>query len=750
MRESTLATVHSAREKLRLLGVAPGQITQIERAGKTTDHLTIYSPTSGIVIHKDAQEGMYVDTGTRIYTIADLSEVWVMLDAYESDLSWLRLGQKVEFTTVSYPGEPFTGTIAFIDPMLTPRTRTVKVRLNAPNPDGRLKPGMFVKAVARAKVGPGEGDSAPDLSSVDISKLIEPLVIPASAVLKTGTRAIVYLRVDPSPLQPTDSVDWLKLMSRIRRHLAPVVPVTHGFLNSRCPIMGGELDPTKVTPELIRPYKGGKVAFCCAGCPAAWDKLSDAEKQAKLGPVSGDEHPVKSFWALLTPGLRQGLLATPTGAEPSAELRGRFVREVNDLLTGRSLWGWAVRQRVQIPEEAKDIAAAGVENLPPMKLTRLNRLLLEALFPEAITKAKAGPIFEGREILLGPRAGDYYVVRRGLKAGDRVVTRGNFKIDSALQILAKPSMMSPDNAVGVGGHAQHGGAAAKKKKKETKNGPAMELPAMFRHQAGQVLMAGEKAKKAAAGPLTPAVRQAFADLERAIQKVDVGGLKGHAAMLWREYSLRLINDAAEGSQARTPRDMARALASLRGNLAAVQTKLQLSHPHAAPSRSVMAPKFQEQLGGVYACYLAMQTALASDQIQQARQAAQSGLAALGKVDMTLVTGADHNAWMKFAAEAGKALAAIARAENLEDARRCFDQYSGQMIAMAKRFGVPSGMSLFELTCTMAFDNRGARWLQSDRKVRNPYFGAAMLQCGNVTDVINLPPARANGDSPHGR
>ena len=72
---------------------------------------------SGIVIHKNAQEGMYVDTGTRIYTIADLSELWVKLDAYESDLPWLRYGQEVEFTTEAYPGEVFTGTIAFIDPV---------------------------------------------------------------------------------------------------------------------------------------------------------------------------------------------------------------------------------------------------------------------------------------------------------------------------------------------------------------------------------------------------------------------------------------------------------------------------------------------------------------------------------------------------------------------------------------------------------------------------------------------------------
>ena len=117
--------------------------------------MKIYAPIGGIVIHKNAQEGMYVNTGTKIYTIADLLEVWVRLDAYESDLMWLRYGQKVEFTTEAIPGERFVGTIAFIDPILTQTTRTVKVRINATNFRMRLKPGMFVRAVARAKVAAG-------------------------------------------------------------------------------------------------------------------------------------------------------------------------------------------------------------------------------------------------------------------------------------------------------------------------------------------------------------------------------------------------------------------------------------------------------------------------------------------------------------------------------------------------------------------------------------------------------------------
>ena len=136
VRETAAATVVASREKLRLWGLTQEQIKQLEVRGTPSDHVTIKSPMGGIVIHKNAQEGMYVQTGTRIYTIADLTRLWVLLDAYESDLAWLRYGQSVRFTTEAYPGEVFAGTVAFIDPVLDDTRRTVKVRVNVTN-DGR-------------------------------------------------------------------------------------------------------------------------------------------------------------------------------------------------------------------------------------------------------------------------------------------------------------------------------------------------------------------------------------------------------------------------------------------------------------------------------------------------------------------------------------------------------------------------------------------------------------------------------------
>lgn len=109
------------------------QIKEIESRDKPADHMMIYAPMGGIVIEKFKQQGDRVNTGERIYTVADLSHLWVRMHAFESDLMWLRYGQTATFTTDAYPGEEFVGRIAFIDPVLDDRTRTVDVRVNIDN-----------------------------------------------------------------------------------------------------------------------------------------------------------------------------------------------------------------------------------------------------------------------------------------------------------------------------------------------------------------------------------------------------------------------------------------------------------------------------------------------------------------------------------------------------------------------------------------------------------------------------------------
>ena len=100
----------AAREKLRLLGVSKTQITNLEKSGKVKESLTVHTPISGVVIDKNAREGEYVRTGQHLFSVADLSQLWLLMDIFESEIGYLYLGQPVEFETTAYPGKTFNGT----------------------------------------------------------------------------------------------------------------------------------------------------------------------------------------------------------------------------------------------------------------------------------------------------------------------------------------------------------------------------------------------------------------------------------------------------------------------------------------------------------------------------------------------------------------------------------------------------------------------------------------------------------------
>jgi len=401
----------ATREKLRLWGLTDRQIARLERSGTVTENTTIYSPLSGIVIEKNGFEGMYVKTGSPIYTVADLSQVWVVLDAYESDLAWISNGQEISFETRAWAGEVFTGTIAFIDPALNAKTRSVGVRVNVSNPDGKLKPGMFVSARVSSS------------STADQA----PLVIPVTAPLITGKRAVVYV------------------------------------------------------------------------------------------------------------------------ADPNEE-----------------------------------------------------------------------GLFEGREIVLGSRAGQYYIVREGLKEGELVVTNGSFKIDSAVQIMAKPSMMNPEGGGVTPGHNHGQPSATEHKPLETFSVPAV---------------------------------------------------------------------------------------------------------------------FQQQLESSVTAYFSIQQALSSDSQEQALTWAQHLLKELANVDMSLLKGRAHELWMKQLKEVQSAAKALTEAKDIDGMRAVFEKLSDTLYAALKQFGTSGSLTIHRFHCPMAFNNRGAFWLQQADKTENPYFGSMMFRCGTKTETL---------------
>lgn len=173
------SVVEAAREKLRNWKLTDQQIQDIEKSGKVTTTIDIYSNTSGIVTALKVNEGDYIGKGAVLFDVADLSKVWAVFDAYESDLQWIKMGQKVEFTTQSIPAKVFSGNISFIDPVIEPATRIARVRVEIGNPGFQLKPEMFINGIVKSNKG----------------NAVQQLTVPQSAVLWTGIRSVVYVKI---------------------------------------------------------------------------------------------------------------------------------------------------------------------------------------------------------------------------------------------------------------------------------------------------------------------------------------------------------------------------------------------------------------------------------------------------------------------------------------------------------------------------------------------------------------------------
>ncbi|HEX9052740.1 MAG TPA: efflux RND transporter periplasmic adaptor subunit, partial [Anaeromyxobacter sp.] len=179
------ALVEAARRKLELWDVPRAEIERIERSGKPSRTLTFYSPATGVVTRKDVVPGMRVSAGDMPFEIVDLSRVWVLADAYETDLGRVKVGMPATLTLKAFPNRTFQGRVAFIDPMLDPKTRTAKVRIDVPNPSGDVRPEMFGEVVLRGTPRTG-------------------LRIPADAVIQSGTQSVVFVALPDGKFQPRE------------------------------------------------------------------------------------------------------------------------------------------------------------------------------------------------------------------------------------------------------------------------------------------------------------------------------------------------------------------------------------------------------------------------------------------------------------------------------------------------------------------------------------------------------------------
>ena len=185
-KDSRPALYTAARGKLKLWDLSDKQISDIETLGKPQLYFDVLSPIAGTVMMRHVALGDYVKEGTALFQVIDLSHVWALFDAYESDLPWLKIGDQAEFTIPSLPGKTYKGKVTFIDPFINPTTRISKVRVELNNPKLEIKPEMFVNGTVQSKIAEGSHD----------------LLIPKSAVLWTGKRSVVYVKM-PNHKNPT-------------------------------------------------------------------------------------------------------------------------------------------------------------------------------------------------------------------------------------------------------------------------------------------------------------------------------------------------------------------------------------------------------------------------------------------------------------------------------------------------------------------------------------------------------------------
>jgi Cu(I)/Ag(I) efflux system membrane fusion protein len=177
--------VESARERLRLWDIPEVEVKRLEETGKPTKNLTMYSPMTGVVTKKDIVMGHRLNEGDMPYEITDLARVWVLADAYETDLARIQLGMTATLSLQAYPNKTFKGKVIFIDPILDAKTRTAKVRLEFSNPKGELKPEMYGEVTLLAETREG-------------------LRVPADAVIDSGTKKVVFVALDEGKFQPRE------------------------------------------------------------------------------------------------------------------------------------------------------------------------------------------------------------------------------------------------------------------------------------------------------------------------------------------------------------------------------------------------------------------------------------------------------------------------------------------------------------------------------------------------------------------
>ncbi len=202
---SSNSLLEVSRKRLLLWDISPADIRSLEETRKPKTFLTLHSPIKGFVVHKDVFEGRYITPETELFRIADLSTVWVNADIYEYELPLVQIGQEARVTLSYYPGETIRGRVVYVYPYLNGETRTARVRVEVPNPDGKLKPQMYANLELTIDLG-------------------EPLVVPDEAILDSGAQKTAFVAYEDGRFEPRE----LQLGPRVDSYVAVLSGLQEG------------------------------------------------------------------------------------------------------------------------------------------------------------------------------------------------------------------------------------------------------------------------------------------------------------------------------------------------------------------------------------------------------------------------------------------------------------------------------------------------------------------------------------------
>jgi membrane fusion protein, heavy metal efflux system len=252
------AAVQSARSQLELLGVSPSTVEALGSGSKVEATTSVPAPIDGVITERAANVGLNVDQATPLFTVVDLSTVWIVADVYEKDFGRVRIGRDATVTTSAYPGLSLSGRISYIDPQVNPETRTAKARVEVPNPRGELKLGMYAEVVV---AGASEA-SVP--------------VVPRTAIQNIGDRTVVYLA------NPKEPGTFTEREVRLGEASGEQVEITAGLQPGDVVVTDGSFFVRAERERLgLRPLPSSAPAASATGTPAS-DRGSTSIQSVKI------------------------------------------------------------------------------------------------------------------------------------------------------------------------------------------------------------------------------------------------------------------------------------------------------------------------------------------------------------------------------------------------------------------------------------------------------------------------------------